>query len=232
MSIITRFLSAVTEPEFKLARDLTAMAIADGEITPEEKEAMSTICHLEGIDETKLLESLQGGYERVNAEIPQDRPGKEAYLRKIIMLIGADGYAAPQEAFLCQIIASKLGLNQMDVMSMFLTTANKTYFMGDIGNRVMTSFLRNYIDPKGKTEMVNRQNLSIIYQTVVNYSEIGENDEATRDIIRKNLARATEVFIENKILIKEFHDMRLDFVKMAKEEEMKTLKRYTQIMIS
>jgi hypothetical protein len=148
------------------------------------------------------------------------------------MLIGADGYAAPQEAFLCQIIASKLGLNQMDVMSMFLTTANKTYFMGDIGNRVMTSFLRNYIDPKGKTEMVNRQNLSIIYQTVVNYSEIGENDEATRDIIRKNLARATEVFIENKILIKEFHDMRLDFVKMAKEEEMKTLKRYTQIMIS
>jgi hypothetical protein len=38
--------------------------------------------------------------------------------------------------------------------------------------------------------------------------------------------------MENKILIKEFHDMRLDFVKMAKEEEMKTLKRYTQIMIS
>jgi hypothetical protein len=96
----------------------------------------------------------------------------------------------------------------------------------------MTSFQRNYIDPKGKTEMVNRQNLSIIYQTVVHYSEIGENDEATRDIIRKNRARATEVFMENKILIKEFHDMRLDFVKMAKEEEMKTLNRYTQIMIS
>lgn len=51
MSIINRFLSAVTEPEFKLARDLTAMAIADGEVTPEEKEAISTICHLEGIDE-------------------------------------------------------------------------------------------------------------------------------------------------------------------------------------
>ena len=50
MSIITRFLSVVTEPEFKLARDLTAMAIADGEVKPEEKEAMSTICHLEGID--------------------------------------------------------------------------------------------------------------------------------------------------------------------------------------
>ena len=52
MSIITRFLSTVIEPEFKLARDLTAMAIADGEVTPEEKDAMSAICHLEGVFST------------------------------------------------------------------------------------------------------------------------------------------------------------------------------------
>lgn len=30
MSIINHFLSVVIEPQFKLARDLTAMAIADG----------------------------------------------------------------------------------------------------------------------------------------------------------------------------------------------------------
>ena len=34
-------MTAVTEPQFKLARDLMAMAIADGKITPEEHEAMS-----------------------------------------------------------------------------------------------------------------------------------------------------------------------------------------------
>ncbi len=39
MSIITRFLSAVTEPEFKLARDLTAMAIADGQGAPSAESA-------------------------------------------------------------------------------------------------------------------------------------------------------------------------------------------------
>lgn len=44
MSIITKFLAVVTEPQFKLARDLTAMAIADGHVTPEEMEAMRTIC--------------------------------------------------------------------------------------------------------------------------------------------------------------------------------------------
>ena len=122
MSIITRFLAVMTEPQFKLARDLTAMAIADGEITPEEKEAMSTICHLEGVDEDKLLDALKGGYDRVNEEMPKTRQGKEGYLRDVIRLIGADGYAAPQEVYLFQIIASRMGLNQMDVISLFLLT--------------------------------------------------------------------------------------------------------------
>ena len=39
MSIIKRFLAVVTEPQFKLARDLTAMAIADGQVTTEEKDS-------------------------------------------------------------------------------------------------------------------------------------------------------------------------------------------------
>ena len=42
MSAITRFLTVATEPQFKQA-DLTAMAMADGHLTEEEKEAMSTI---------------------------------------------------------------------------------------------------------------------------------------------------------------------------------------------
>lgn len=69
MSIITRFLTVVTEPQFKLARDLTAMAIADGEVTNEEKEAISVICHLEGIDERKLREALKNGSGHVEEEI-------------------------------------------------------------------------------------------------------------------------------------------------------------------
>ena len=77
MSIITRFLAVVTEPQFKLARDLTAMAIADRQVTHEEKEAISTICHLEGVDETKLMEALQGGYDEVSEKIPNTRQAKE-----------------------------------------------------------------------------------------------------------------------------------------------------------
>ena len=227
MSIITKFLSVVTEPQFKLARDLTAMAVADGEITPEEKEAMSTICHLEGVDEKKLLDALRGGYENVDEEMPKPRHDKEGYLRDIIRLIGADGYAAPQEVYLFQIIASRMGLNQMDVISMFLLTATRQYFKGDMGTRILVSFLRNYIDPKGKTEKDNRENLRIIYNTVASNTEMSQDAEVDKEILRQTLARATEAFLENKILIKEFNDVGLDFTVMVKQEELNIFKRYT-----
>ena len=227
MSIITKFLSVVTEPQFKLARDLTAMAIADGEITPEEKEAMSTICHLEGVDEKKLLDALRGGYDNVDEEMPKTRHDKEGYLRDVIKLIGADGYAAPQEVYLFQIIASRMGLNQMDVISMFLLTATRQYFKGDMGARILASFLRNYIDPKGKTEKDNRENLRIIYNTVASNTEMSQDAEVDKEILRQTLARATEAFLENKILIREFSDVGLDFTVMVKQEELNIFKRYT-----
>ena len=227
MSIITKFLSVVTEPQFKLARDLTAMAVADGEITPEEKEAMSTICHLEGVDEKKLLDALRGGYDNVDEEMPKTRHDKEGYLRDVIKLIGADGYAAPQEVYLFQIIASRMGLNQMDVISMFLLTATRQYFKGDMGSRILASFLRNYIDPKGKTEKDNRENLRIIYNTVASNTEMSQDAEVDKEILRQTLARATEAFLENKILIKEFKDVELDFTVMVKQEELNIFKRYT-----
>ena len=225
MSIITRFLSAVIEPEFKLARDLTAMAIADGEVTLEEKEAMSTICHLEGIDESRLLEALRGGYEHINEEIPINRQGKEEYLRNLIKLIGADGYAAPQEIYLFQIIASKMGLNQ--IIGLFLLTATRKYFVGDAGSKILASFLKNYIDPKAKSEKSNRENLRTIYNTVAIHTEVSQDENVDREVLQQNLARATMTFLENAILIREFSDVGLDFAVMAKQEEMTIYKRYT-----
>ena len=226
MSIITKYLSAIIEPEFKLARDLTAMAIADGEVTPEEKEAMSTICHLEGINEEKLLAALNGGYENITHEMPHSRQKKEAYLRNIIKIIGADGYVAPQELFLFQIIASKMGLNQMDVIGLFLLTATRKNFAGNAGSRILASFLKNYINPKAQTEEANRENLRTIYNTIACHTEVSQDKDLDREILRQNLAHATETFMENNILIKEFADAGLDFSVIAKQEEMNIFRRY------
>jgi uncharacterized tellurite resistance protein B-like protein len=226
MSIISKYLSAVIDPQFKLARDLTAMAIADGQVTPEEKEAMSTICNLEGIDENKLMDALRGDYDTVSEEMPNTRKEKEVYLRDIIRLIGADGYSAPQEVYLFQIIASRMGLNQMDVIGLFLLTATRQYFKGDAGARILASFLKNYIDPKGKTDKSNRENLRTIYDTVASNTPISQDEEVDKEILQQNLARATETFLENKILIKEFADVGLNFSAMAKQEEQNIFKRY------
>lgn len=227
MSIINRFLAVVTEPQFKLARDLTAMAIADGQVTPEEKEAISTICHLEGIDETKLMNALRGGYDKVNEEMPKSHQEKEAYLRDIIKLIGADGYSAPQEIYLFQIIAGRMGLNQMDVIGLFLVSATHQYFKGDAGAKIFASFLKNHINPKGKSERDNRENLRIIFDTVASHSEVCQDKETDKEILRQNLARSTEAFLENIILVKEFDDMGLDFAAMVRQEERAVFKRYT-----
>ena len=230
MSIIAKFLTAVTEPQFKLARDLTAMAIADGEITSEEKEAISAICHLEGIDEKKLREALKSGWGHVEEEMPQTRKSKEEYLRNLIKLIGADAYSAPEEIFLFQIIASKMGLNHMEVVGIFLSTATRRYFTGDRGAKVMHSFLKNHIDPKGRSERENRECLRSIYESVASHTERLQDEEASRELLRRNLERATETFLENRIIMKEFKDMNLDFPRILKEEEFRTFKRYGLVL--
>ena len=226
MSIINRYLTVVTEPEFKLARDLTAMAIADGEVTLEEKEAISAICHIEGIDEGKLLENLKGNNVSTEEDIPKTRRSKEDYLRTLIKLIGADGYAAPQEIYLFQIIAGKLGMNQMDVVGLFMLTANRQYFRGDIGSRVLSSFLKNQIDPMGKTEKENRDNLRAIYDTIAANTNSLQDAEADRELLRQNLSQATETFIENSILLNGFKRAGLDLARILKEEETRVFLKY------
>ena len=158
MSIINHFLSVVIEPQFKLARDLTVMAIADGKVTPEEKEAIRAICQLENINEATLMESLQGNYENADVRIPKERKEKESYLRELIKLIGTDKYAAPQEIYLFQIVAGRMGLNQMDVMGIFLACTTHQYFKGDAGIAVLATNTERLQDPEADRELL-RQNL-------------------------------------------------------------------------
>ena len=214
-------MDAVTEPQFKLARDLMAMAIADGQISPEEHEAMSSICHNEHIDEHQLLESLSTSNGPVS-EIPSTVKEREDYLRNLLLLIGADSYCAPQEIYLFQIIASRMGLNQMNVIGLFLMTTTHQYFQGDVGSKVLTSFLENYIDPKKKGNEVWRQHLHTIYETVAMNTENGNR------LLAQNLSKATQALLTNKILVDGFCHVGLNFQRILKEEELQVLEQYTR----
>ena len=160
--------------------------------------------------------------------MPQTRRSKEEYLKNLIKLIGADGDAAPQEVYLFQIIAGKLGMNQMDVVGLFMLTTNHKYFRGDVGSKVLSSFLRNQIDPMGKTEKDNRDNLRMIYDTIASHTERLQDEEADTELLRQNLAQATETFLENSILMNGFKRAGLDFARILKEEETKVYLKYTR----
>ena len=160
-------------------------------------------------------------------EMPQTRRSKEEYLRNLIKLIGADSYAAPQEVYLFQIIAGRLGLNQMDVVGLFMLTTNPQYFRSDVGSKVLSSFLRNQIDPVGKSEKDNRDNLRAIYETIAAHTSRLQDERADSELLRRNLARATETFCQNEILMKGFKRAGLDLARILKEEEMKVFMKYT-----
>ena len=86
--------------------------------------------------------------------------------------------------------------------------------------------MKNCIDSKGKNERDNRDNLFAIYDTIAQNTERLSDPEADRELLRQNLERATETFMENHILIREFQSMHLDFVRMLKEEELRAFRKY------
>ena len=83
----------------------------------------------------------------------------------------------------------------MDVISMFLLTATRQYFKGDMGAKILASFLRNYIDPKGETEKDNRENLRTIYETVASNTPISQDEELDKEILRQNLGPCNRCFL-------------------------------------
>lgn len=228
MSLITHFISSVAEPQFLLARDLMALAIADGEITPEEKDAISQVCHLEGVDEEHLIANLQKGGEHFQIQMPQNRKDKEAYLRELILLIGADEYCSPQEIYLFQIVASKMGLTQMDIVGLFMLTTTHAYFKGNAGSKVLASFLKNYIDPIGRTERQNREGLRRMYETVAMSTQQMDDSERYCSCLQDNLSKTTHALQENQILIRDFQRIGIDFLRLLKEEERFIFMQYTE----
>ena len=226
MSIITRFMSQVTDRQFKLARDLMSMAMADGEVTLKEVEAIKRICQMEGISEKQLNECLQGNYDNIRSEMPRTKIEREKYLARLIYVIGADEYCAPQEIYLFQIIAGRLGLNNMHVVSMFILYASDQFFRGLESKKILYSFMKNYIDPVGKYYDENMKHIRLMYDTVARHTERLEDVEEDRKRLGHNLKRATQVLLENEILVNEFAKVKLNFERLLQVEEQRALYKF------
>jgi len=228
MGLLAKIFKDASDQEFKLAQDLVAIAIADGEISEAERKVITDICQKEGISKNAVDDCLLGFDDGVNSSIPADRREKMAYLSKLVRVMGIDGNSASMEIYLLEIIASKLGVSHMELVSVVLMTTTRSYFSGDTGSRALSSFLRNVIDPRGKSLRDNRENLRLLFDTMAENVPSQQNVEEDRAAFVKAMNAATDLLMENTILCNEFRMMGIDFETVLMDEREQAIRRWME----
>ena len=226
MGLLAKLFNDASDTEFKLAQDLVAIAIADGEISEAERKTIIEICHKEGVSDDTVNDCLMGFDKDVKALIPAKRKEKTDYITKLIRVMGVDGVSSHMEIYLLEIIASKMGFSHMDLVSLVLMTATRTFFSGDTGSRTLSSFLHNVIDPKGKNLRENRDNIKKIFDLMAENVPQLQNKEEDKAAFVKAMNTATDLLMENSLLCSEFRMMGIDFEMVLMDEREQAIRRW------
>ena len=226
MGLLAKLFNDASDTEFKLAQDLVAIAIADGEISEAERKTIIEICHKEGVSDDTVNDCLMGFDKDVKALIPAKRKEKTDYITKLIRVMGVDGVSSHMEIYLLEIIASKMGFSHMDLVSLVLMTATRTFFSGDTGSRTLSSFLHNVIDPKGKNLRENRDNIKKIFDLMAENVPQLQNKEEDKAAFVKAMNAATDLLMENSLLCNEFRMMGIDFETVLMDEREQAVRRW------
>lgn len=226
MGLLAKLFNDSADSEFKLAQDLVAIAMADGEISEKERETILEICQSEGIERATANNYLKGLDTDTDNMMPTSHRDKARYLTHLIRVMGVDGYSSHMEIYLLEIIASKMGISHMELVSLVLTTATRRNFPGDIGSKTLVSFLKNVIDPKGKKLFDNRENLKQLFDLMAENIPQQQNRENDRETFVKAMNTATDLLLENSLLADEFRMMGIDFETVLMDEREQAIRRW------
>ena len=226
MGLLAKLFNDASDTEFKLAQDLVAIAMADGEISEAERRVISDICQSEGISNETIKDFMMGFDEAMKAQMPSKRRDKSDYLAKLIRVMGVDGKSSHMEIYLLEIIASKMGISHLELVSLVLMTATRKNFPGDIGSKTLASFLKNDIDPKSKTLRENRDNIRKIFDMMANNIPQLQNEEEDKAVFTKAMNAATILLTENSLLSDEFRTMGIDFETVLMDEREQAIRRW------
>lgn len=227
MGLLAKIFKDSSDSEFKLAQDLVAIAVADGNISDVERNEIEKICQTEGISSETVNDCFLGFDQGAVAHVPIRHRERAGYMSKLVRVMAADGVSAHMEIYLLQIIASKLGIGYLELVSLVLSTATKDNFPGDVGSRTLKSFISNAIDPKGRPLQKNIENLRKIFDIMAENVPQLLNMEEDRHAFIQAMASASELIFENTLLDKEFKDMGIDFKRVLAEERERAIKRWT-----
>lgn len=226
MGLLAKIFNDASDTEFRLAQDLVAIAIADGEVSEAERKVITEICQKEGISDETINDYMLGFNKDVEGILPTMRRDKINYLTKLIRVMGVDGISSYMVIYLLEIIASKLGISHMELVSLVLMTATRTFFSGDTGARALSSFLKNVIDPKGKDLKANRENIKKIFDMIAESIPQQQNEEEDRAAFVEAINAATNLLMENSLLNSEFRAMGIDFETILMDERKQAIRRW------
>ena len=227
MGLLAKLFNDVSDAEFKLAQDLVAIAMADGEISDAERKIINELCLQEGITSETINDCMLGFDKDSCNLIPTKRRDKMDYLSKLVRVMGIDGNSSHMEIYLLEIIASKMGVSRLELVSIVLATATRKNFPGDTGTKVLTSFLKNVIDPKNKQLCDNRENIRRLFDTMAQNIPQQENEEEDKTAFVKAMNAATCLLMENSLLCHEFQSMGIDFETLLMTEKDLAIRRWT-----
>ena len=226
--MLAEIITIASDNDFSLARDLIALALADGKMTEEEKAALQRLCAHNSITEEQLIELLGSQANHDNSILSAPKNEKENYIVKMICMMGADGESAAEEIFLLEMVASRLGFSRMHLMSLVLLNATRKNFPKDYGSKVLSSFLSNIVDPKGKSDRQNHDNIAKLFDDIAKSTSMSEDMKDDRKILEHAFNRVSSMMLSDTLLVNEFRSSGLDLSELLVFESKKALDRWTR----
>lgn len=143
MGIVDWFTNDLSTEERALTRDLLSVAIADHEFSEEEQKAILEICETEDISLVEMMDSIRD--KKSGARLLRSTDEKKRYLLHLIKMMSADGRFPSLELHIIEVVAKKLEVNPMQLLSFVLDEINESRISKDDGLVIINNFVKHYI---------------------------------------------------------------------------------------
>ncbi len=144
MGVVDWFKNDLSAEERTLTRDLLSVAVADKEFSEEEKKTILGVCQLEGISNTELMDSIR--QQPTEKKLLDTLEDKKRYLLHLIRMMMSDGKYYAIELHVIDVIASRIGITPMQLLSFILDEVNAGHISREEGITVIDHLVRRFLD--------------------------------------------------------------------------------------